>query len=84
MPKLSKEPVLIGCELLIRRGDTLLLGLRGKACFGAGTWALPGGHLEFGEKLSEAAQREAKEELGVQVSAGDLRLASITDDPQPD
>lgn len=74
---------MVGCELFARRGDTLLLGLRGKACFGAGTWALPGGHLEFGEKLSEALRREAKEELGATISADELRVVSIVDDPRP-
>lgn len=44
----------------------LLLGKR-KNCYGEGTWALPGGHLEYGEKLIEAAQREVKEELGIEV-----------------
>jgi len=80
MPKVSEEPVLIGCELFIRKGDKLLLGLRGKACYGAGTWALPGGHLEFGERLDEAACREIKEELGAHVSPEQLRLASLVDD----
>jgi 8-oxo-dGTP diphosphatase len=84
MPKISTEPILVGCELFVRRGDTLLLGLRGKACFGAGTWALPGGHLEFGEKLAEALCREAKEELGADIEASELRIVSIVDDPRPE
>jgi 8-oxo-dGTP diphosphatase len=80
MPKISAEPVLVGCELLIRKDGKLLLGLRGRKCFGAGTWALPGGHLEFGESLIAAACREVKEELGAEVKPGQLRLASIVDD----
>lgn len=43
---------------------TILLGKRLNT-FQAGTWGLPGGHLEFGESFEEALSRELKEELGI-------------------
>jgi 8-oxo-dGTP diphosphatase len=66
----------IGCEVFLKQGDTILLGKR-KNCYGEGTWAVPGGHLEYGEMLIEAAQREMKEELGIDVF--DITLLTVTE-----
>ncbi len=46
----------------------VLLHLR-KNVFGAGTWALPGGHLEFGESFEQALAREGWEEHRLKVIA---------------
>jgi len=67
----------IGCGVLIKNQDQILLGKR-KGGYGEGSWALPGGHLQHQEKLIDAARRELKEELDIEVS--DLQLVAISDD----
>ncbi len=39
---------------------------------GKGTWAFPGGHLEYGETPLQCAAREVKEEIGIDLRPEDL------------
>jgi 8-oxo-dGTP diphosphatase len=59
-----------GRWVLVRRGDT-------------GTWALPGGTLEWGETLERALERELLEEAGVTASRL-LRVVGIYSRPDRD
>ncbi|MDQ3922586.1 MAG: NUDIX hydrolase [Actinomycetota bacterium] len=47
-----------------------------------GQWALPGGFVEVGETLEEAAAREAKEETGFGIDI--VRLIGVYSDPDRD
>ncbi len=69
----------IGCEAYIVRGSKLLLGKRGQIS-GAGTWALPGGHLEPNERIIDGLIREVEEELGISISPPNAQLLAVTDD----
>ncbi|MFI0541710.1 NUDIX hydrolase [Streptomyces sp. WSLK1-3] len=71
--------VRVGVQAIVRSEDRVLLGLRANT-FGAGSWGLPGGHLEVGETLTGAACRELEEETGVR--ARNARVVCVTD-PDP-
>lgn len=57
----------VGVGVLIIRDGRILLGKRAGS-HGAGTWALAGGHLEFGESIEACARREVWEETGLTLS----------------
>jgi len=64
----ERRSPLVGVGVLVLREDRVLLGQR-KGSHGAGTWALPGGHLEFGESVAQCAVREVLEETGLRIHA---------------
>jgi len=81
----DKPGIGVGVMMLNSKGE-LLLGRRvddqrKSALKGGGTWTMPGGKLEFGERLEEAAVREVKEETGLDVV--DLQIISVADDIIP-
>ena len=71
----------IGINIFVVRNKKLLLGKR-KNVYGAKTWGLPGGHLEYGEGMKEAAARELKEEVGLEAS--ELSFAGLINDVRED
>jgi ADP-ribose pyrophosphatase len=54
---------------VVFKADKILLVLRGKPP-AESQWAIPGGCVELGETLQEAAQREILEETGIVIQAG--------------
>ena len=63
--------------LLRRAGDDLLLLRRANSGFLDGYYVMPGGHVQAGETIVEAAVREVAEEAGVAVAVDDVRPLAV-------
>lgn len=70
----------ISVGLVVWRADEVLLIRRANPPY-QGCWSIPGGKVEFGETLHEAALRELKEETGIHAEIEGLIdvFESITD-----
>ncbi len=66
----------IGVQCIVLSQEKVLLGQRFRV-FGDGSWGLPGGHLERGETIFQAARRELYEETG--LNALELNVVAISD-----
>jgi ADP-ribose pyrophosphatase YjhB (NUDIX family) len=68
----------VGAYALVRRGDpvegdVLLVRFSVKG-FHTGSWSLPGGGIDHGERPADALVREVEEECGVAADVGELLL----------
>lgn len=64
------DPKLAACVIPERGGQVLLLQRAIEP--GLGKWVMPGGFVDRGELPAEAARREAREEVGLDVDIGEL------------
>jgi ADP-ribose pyrophosphatase YjhB (NUDIX family) len=67
----ERERPVVGVGVAVVDDGRLLLVQRGREP-GRGLWAVPGGNVEFGEPMREAARREVAEETGLDVEVGDV------------
>jgi len=67
----------VGVAVIVVKEGRVLLGQR-IGSHGAGSWAFPGGHLEFGETLEGCAIREVAEETGLTIA--NIQPAAFTND----
>jgi ADP-ribose pyrophosphatase YjhB (NUDIX family) len=71
-------------DLIVRKdpeGSQIVIERRGRAPF-VGKYALPGGHVDYGELVEHAALRELKEECA--ISASLVTILGVYSDPKRD
>ncbi|RLF46798.1 MAG: hypothetical protein DRN29_04290 [Thermoplasmata archaeon] len=77
---IMKKPGIAVDGVLIK-GNKILLIKRKNEPF-KGKWALPGGFVEYGEKVEEAVLREFEEEVGIKARI--KKLLGVYSDPARD
>lgn len=68
---------ILASYLVLKKDGKVLLVKRQNSGYCDGQWSLPAGHVEAGENFTQALIREMKEELGIELTIADLRLAHI-------
>ena len=71
----ARFPVTV--HLLFFRENKILLIRRFNTGFADGQYSVPAGHLDGNETVVAAAAREAQEEVGVRIEAGDIQYSSV-------
>ena len=66
--------------VLIKNGKILLIKRKNEPF--KGKWALPGGFVEYGEKVEDAVLREFQEEVGIKAKI--KKLLGVYSDPKRD
>ncbi len=78
------EPALVPVvAAVVRRGDRYLVGCRPADKRHGGLWEFPGGKVDAGESLLEAATRELAEELSVSTNGIGPTLFTLCDGDSP-
>jgi len=67
----AKKVIEVSAALIFRAGQLLITQRHAKSHLG-GLWEFPGGKREVGETFEQCLVREIGEELGVEISVGEL------------
>ena len=62
----ERKRISIGVGAVVFRGEEVLIIKRGKPPF-EGEWSIPGGRLEYGERVKDAVIREVREETALEI-----------------
>ena len=75
MPPRARFPATV--HLFFFRDGQVLLSRRFNTGYRDGEYSVPAGHLDGNETVRTAAQREAAEEVGVQINLDDILFSSV-------
>jgi len=70
--------------VFLEKDKKFLIARRCNTGYQDGNYQVPAGHVDEGELPTEAMVREAKEEVGIDVSAADLELVHVSYRPKHD
>jgi 8-oxo-dGTP diphosphatase len=71
VPRPARPTLLVAAGVVIEDGR-VLLSQRKRGTHLEGAWELPGGKVEPGEDPRDAVRRELREELGIDVTVGEI------------
>lgn len=74
---MSRAVFPVTVHLLFIRENQILIARRFNTGYRDGEYSVPAGHLDGGETVITAGMREAKEEVGVTIEAGDMTFSSV-------
>ena len=74
---MSENSVKVGIGVFVFKQGKLLM-LKRQGSHGAGSWSIPGGHLEFGESFEDTTIREVFEETNLKIK--NIRFGAVTND----
>ena len=74
---MSRATFPVTVHLFFIRENKILLARRSNTGYRDGEYSVPAGHLDSEETVRAAAAREAQEEVGVRIEAGDIRFSSV-------
>ena len=74
---MSRNKVPITAQIMFVKDNIILLLKRCNTGYEDGKYSFPGGHVEKAEEVTNAAIREAKEEIGVEINSNDISVVHV-------
>ncbi len=76
-PVLKRSGASVNAYLILKQDDKVLFHLRKNTGYCDGMWSLVAGHVEDGESATDGMIREAREEIGIELSPAELKVVHV-------